>query len=149
MPAAGLMPAAVTTTAAVIANPAAAPMTGTDSGTVFGLWKPERLQWRLGAVEEEDFVLAQPLENAACEDAPAVQAAAREGCSEHEHSGLAVERRCYERASAEQGLPVHAAVHAAEPAAVPAAVLAAVQVAVLTVALAADQQQLQEQQLFL
>ena len=44
MPAAGLMPAAVTTIAAVIANPAAAPVTGTDSGAGFGLWKLERLQ---------------------------------------------------------------------------------------------------------
>lgn len=147
MPAAGLVPAAATKVAAVTATPAAAPVTDTESGMGFGLWKPERLQWRPGAEEEEDFVLAQPLGSAACEDAaPAVPAAARQGGSENERAGPAIERRCCEPASAEQNLAVHAAVHAAEPAAVPAAepaavpaaVLADVQVAVLPAALAAD-----------
>ena len=65
-------------------------------------------------------------------------AAAREGGSEHGRSGFAVERRCYEPASAEQRSSVHAAEPSAVPAAVLIVVLVAVQDAALPAALAAD-----------
>ena len=135
------MPVAVPALAAVTTSPATAPRTDTDSMMASGLWKPETLQWGAAAGGGADVALVQQLESAACGGAPAGLTAAHEWGSGHGHSALAIVRKCFELASAEQALAVHAGVHAG-PAAELAAVLAAVQVAALPAGLAADQQQL-------